>query len=77
MKDFIAGFKSGFKQFGHNISLIVNSVLLSFVYFVGVGLTSIISKIMKKHFLDLKRKKSYWLDWNLSKKDMEEYYRQF
>tara|TARA_Y100000034_G_C6746847_1_gene331740 strand:- start:416 stop:658 length:243 start_codon:yes stop_codon:yes gene_type:complete len=80
MKDFINGFKSGFKEFGHNISLIVNSILLSLVYIIGVGITSILAKLLNKKFLETKISKNtetYWNDLNLKKKDIRDYYRQF
>ncbi len=80
MKNFVKGFKKGFTQFGHNLSNLVNSILLSFVYLFGVGITSIIAKITKKHFLETeikKSQKSYWSNLDLKKKNMEEYYRQF
>lgn len=80
MKGFVKGFKKGFTEFGHNISTIVNSVLLSFVYVFGVGITSIIAKLTKKHFLETRIKKSqktYWSNLDLKKQKIDEYYRQF
>lgn len=80
MKEFFKGFKIGQKKFGEDIAIIINSILLSFVYLIGVGLTSIFAKIFGKHFLDLKvdeNKKTYWSELNLGKKPLEEYYRQF
>jgi len=79
LKQFFKGFKEGLKDFGDNISIIVNTILLSFVYLIGVGLTSVIAKMFKKRFLHLKKSKkdSYWIDLNLKKKKMGEYYRQF
>ncbi len=78
MKDLFIGFKRGFKDFGENISIIINSVLLSIVYLVGVGITSIIAKIAKKEFLETKMKReSYWSSLNLKKEDKENYYRMF
>lgn len=79
IKQFFTGFKEGLKDFSGNISIIVNTILLSLVYFIGVGLTSVIAKIFKKRFLQLKESKreSYWKNLNLKKKKMEEYYRQF
>ncbi len=77
---FFKGLKQGMKNFGQNISLIVNSTLLAIVYIIGVGLTSIFAKIFGKHFLDLKlsrEEKTYWNDLNLSKKNKQEYFRQF
>ncbi|MEM3373733.1 MAG: hypothetical protein QXE31_00785 [Candidatus Woesearchaeota archaeon] len=80
LKNYLYEFKEGFKEFGENISILVNSVLLSLVYFTGVGITSIIAKIFKKSFLDTKinkKAKTYWHDLNLEKRPIEEYYRQF
>ncbi len=80
MKDFIIGFKIGFKEFGENIFLVVNSILLSFVYFVGIGLTSLVAKLFWKKFLDTKPDKklrTYWSNFNPEEKPVEEYYRQF
>ena len=47
-------FKKGMGDFSENISIIVNSILLSLIYFVGVGLTAILAKVVKKSFLDTK-----------------------
>ena len=78
LSQFLIGFQKGMKNFGQSISIIINTILLLFVYIIGVGITSVISKVMKKHFLDLKLKKeSYWSDLNLKKKKIEDYYRQF
>jgi len=79
IKQFFKGFKIGMRNFGNTIALLINSLLLSFVYFLGVGLTSIIAKLINKHFLDLKlsKKDSYWSDLNLKNKSIEKYYRQF
>ena len=80
LKQIINGFKKGFKEFGYNISLIINSALLTIVYFLGVGLTSLFAKLVRKHFLDMKLsriKKTYWSELNLEKQPIEEYYRQF
>tara|TARA_Y100000310_G_scaffold167546_2_gene167422 strand:- start:61990 stop:62229 length:240 start_codon:yes stop_codon:yes gene_type:complete len=71
-------FKEGTKIFGEDIASIVNFILLTFVYFLGVGLTSVIAKIFGKRFLEFKKeKKSHWSDLNLDKKKKEGYYRQF
>ena len=75
--DFIKNFWKGFKRFGENIGLIVNSFLLFFIYFIGIGLSFIIAKIMKKKFLDTEKKDSYWQKLNLAKKKEDYYYRQF
>ena len=80
MKTFIKGFKSGMKLFGSCISAIINTVLLSMVYLLGVGVTSIVAKIAGKHFLEKdieKKKKSYWEPLDLKTQPKDEYYRQF
>jgi len=78
MKPFYRGLKRGMGIFGENIVLIINTLLLTFVYLIGVGLTSILAKIIGKHFLDTKSKKdTYWHNLNLKKKSIKEYYRQF
>ena len=77
---FFKGFKEGQKSFGETIAVLVNSVLLSLVYFIGFGGTSIIAKIFGKHFLDLKinkQAKTYWQDLNLDKEKLENSYKQF
>ena len=79
-KEIISKFKEGQKMFGEDIATIINTVLLSFVYVVGVGVTSIFAMIFNKKFLDEKIEKeklSYWIDYNLTIKNKEEYYRQF
>ena len=80
IKEFYNDFKDGQKIFGEDIAVIINSALLSLVYIIGVGATFFIAKFTKKTFLDVKideSVESYWVDLNLGKKKMEEYYRQF
>lgn len=77
---FFNGFRNGMTEFSHNINMVVNSFLLLIVYIVGVGLTSIVAKIFRKHFLDKKidrKVNTYWTDLSIKKKQMKEYYRQF
>jgi hypothetical protein len=78
--NFFIGFKEGQKLFGETISSVINFITLSFVYLFGIGITSIIRKVLGKNFLDRKpdaNKTTYWEDLNLNKKLMEDYYRQF
>ncbi|PIN90013.1 hypothetical protein COU57_04850 [Candidatus Pacearchaeota archaeon CG10_big_fil_rev_8_21_14_0_10_32_14] len=73
-------FKQGQKMFGDDIAVIINSILLSIVYILGVGATSLFAKITGKKFLNEKidkEKTSYWEEFNLGVKEKEEYYRQF
>ena len=80
MKLLLKGFGKGMKEFGENMTAIVNSFLLSIVYFIGVGVTSLFARIKRKRFLKTeiaKEKETYWQDLNLKKKKFKEYYRQF
>lgn len=78
MNLFVKGFATGFKNFGHNVTNVVNFILLSLVYFIGVGSTSLIAKLSKKTFLELNpKKRTYWKEKNLGKQPLENYYRQF
>lgn len=80
LKIFFRAFYDGFKSFGQMVSTIVNFILLFFVYLVAVGSTSIVAKLFRKKFLELKlneKKKSYWIDYNLKKQQKEEYERGF
>lgn len=80
LKEFFCGAKKGMKEFGETISIIVNSVLLAIIYVIGVGVTSIIAKIVGKKFLDRKKskgKKTYWSDLNLKTEKIDEYYKQY
>jgi len=78
-KQFFRGFRKGMGNFGYNIAIIINTILLTVVYIFGVGLTFIFAKIFRKHFLETKlsKKDTYWHDLNLKKRPIEEYYRQF
>ena len=77
---FFSSARKGSLKFAKLITSIVNFILLFFVYFIGIGLTSFFAKIFNKKFLDIKdskEKDTYWLDLNLKKRDIQEYYRQF
>jgi hypothetical protein len=80
LMSFFKGLKIGFKNFGDLIALLVNTSLLFVAYILGIGFTFLFAKILGKRFLDLKPSKkanTYWSDLNLSKKPIDEYYRQF
>lgn len=80
LKYFIKGLKKGMTEFGNNLGVIINSLLLSIVYLIGVGLTSIFAKIVGKHFFGMKpskKRSTYWSKLDLRKKHIDEYYRQF
>lgn len=66
------------KPFTDKVNLVVNTILLSIVYFIGVGFTSVCAKLVGKKFLKLEKENvnSYWIEkeQNNSKKS---YFRQF
>ncbi len=80
MSTFTKSFADGFKQVGHCIGEIVNAALLLVVYLIGVGLTSIAAKLVRKRFLATKiepKSKTYWKELGLKRQPIEEHYRQF
>ena len=82
LKNFFQGFKKGQKEAAETLAIIPNTLLLSLVYFLGVGLTSIIAKLSGKSFLSKKidpTVNTYWEKSNISQsnKDLEELYKQF
>ncbi len=79
-KQILKEFRKGMELFAKSIAVFVNSVLLSVVYFLGVGITTVLAKLFKKKFLKTKLDKesdTYWQDFDLKKKKIGEYYRQF
>ena len=78
---FFKGAYSGMKKFGSNVVEVTNCVLLIPVYFLGVGISSIILKISGKKMLNMrkpdKKIKTYWMDKEKNKLRIENFYRQF
>jgi len=71
-------FKEGIKLFGETIAIIFNSILLTIVYFLGVGLTSIVAKIFGKKFINKNlNSETYWEELDITTTKFEDYYRQF
>jgi len=79
IKSFGYGFKEGIKLFGECVSTLINSLLLFFVYLIGVGLTSICARIVGKKFLDreIDERESYWNELDIRRKSVAEHLRQF
>ncbi len=73
------GVKKGFSNYGHILSLPLTTFLLLLAYFIGFGITSLIARIVGKHFLVQRSLpgESLWSDLNLKKRKREHYYRQF
>jgi broad specificity polyphosphatase/5'/3'-nucleotidase SurE len=79
-KIFLTNYVRGFKLFSESISSIINFVLLSLVYVIGVGVTSFFSKLLKKSFIKKSQNKkisSYWKNFSLKEdeKTQESSYR--
>lgn len=49
-----------FNKFSKMIQSLANWILLHLIYLVGFGITSLISKLMRKRFLDSFPKDSAW-----------------
>lgn len=78
MKSFFKGIKEGNKFFAEAITTLINTVILTIVYILGIGITAMIAKIIGKNFLELNtNNNTYWKDLNIEKKPKEHYYRQF
>ncbi len=80
LKLFFRGLKEGFIEFGHAVSGIVNTVVLSVVYLLGVGVTSLAAKIAGKTFMDVRLEPgsaSYWREFEKKDARIEDAYRQF
>ena len=74
------GFKdilSGQKIFGEDIVIMINFILLSIVYFFGVGLVSIFAKLIGKNFLELKKNINSKTYWQINLEPKGGYYKQF
>jgi hypothetical protein len=80
LKQIFDEFHRGQKTFGDDIARLINVVLLSFVYFIGVGISWAITRFSEKELLDLKlnpKSKTYWEKLDITNKPIKEYYRQF
>lgn len=75
IRNFLIGFRRGFKDYGDIIMTFFNTILLFLVYIIGVGMSKLISIIMRKKFLDIEQnnEKTYWKDYN----EINDEYRQF
>ena len=71
--------KKALEPFSNVMNNIINFILLSVVYFAGIGVVSVCAKIFGNHFLELKKqnRKSGWRPHKLGKEALEKYYRTF
>jgi len=79
LSDFAGGFRHGFADFGHGVSYVVNFLLLSVVYVIGVGAVSLLTKAFGKKYMDFgfKKSSSYYTEKNMGGGSAEDYLRQF
>jgi len=79
LKKIFKAIKSTLEPIAKAISSIVNLILLALVYFIGIGIVSIVMKLFGKHFLELKKKNrsSNWQEHRVTKQPLENYYRTF
>lgn len=71
---------SGAKEFGLALTTLINSVLLSFAYVVGIGLSVVVARMAGKRLLEIgidKKSKTYWTDLSLETKPIHDHLRQF
>jgi hypothetical protein len=80
LREFGSGWLAGFRKVGESVAVVVNAVLLSIAYVVGVGPIAVIGKLSRKRWLDVRFKsadESYWEEHVLSTEAMDKYRRQF
>lgn len=53
-------FFDGMKEFGQDISYLINTLLVLIIYITGIGVSFLITKIIKKQLIDMTEKESYW-----------------
>lgn len=79
-RQFLKGFIKGFKDFGENMADLINMLILLLVYVLGVGLSALLVRFLRKDLLDRApslAKKTYWVPLDLKQNEVENYYRQF
>ena len=79
LKKLWSAVKSVLEPISKIMSSVVNFVLLAIVYFISIGIVSIVSKLFGRHFLALKKqnRKTNWDENKLAKQPLEQYYRTF
>lgn len=68
------------KQVGKKIGWVVTTILLIVIYLVGIGVSALIAKSIRKHFLKLKPEKdktTYWLNKTRTEITLEDFQRSF
>ncbi len=78
-KKFFKEIIDAFKKIFHTIGIVQTFILLTITYFVVVGLVSILSKIARRDFLNIRLKKSqtFWEKPENISDNLEEFLHQF
>ena len=69
-----------FEFVGKKMVIVINTILLSFVYFTAFAATALIAKLLRKKFLDLSfdpHRASYWMERKKEDYSKKETYRGF
>lgn len=74
MKNIIAHLISWHQKMEKMVSAIINFIALTSVYFIGIGLTSVVAKIVGQKFLKTNQTKSTWKKIERGKIQMEKMY---
>ena len=80
LRDFSKGWLAGFKRVGTSFATAFNALFLSIAYFLGVGITAIAAKIVRKRFLDTTwspQRATHWVDHVQKTEPIDKYKRQF
>ena len=75
-----SGIYTGLGKFGSIVSSIINLIFLFIVFVLGIGVVSLIAKLVGKKFLTIKMDKklnTYWQDTIMTKRKKEDYYKPF
>jgi len=69
----------GFLWLSGKLRDMINFIILSAVYFLGIGLTSVFAKLFGKRFLNVKkgRARSYWVKKHAYNEKKEDFLNQF
>ena len=75
-----SGIYAGLGKFGSIVSSIINLIFLFIVFVLGIGVVSLIAKLVGKKFLTIKMDKklnTYWQDTIMTKRKKEDYLKPF
>ena len=77
VRNFFMGFLKGLRRFSHLVADIMNFAFLSVLYFIGIGIVSVVSRLLGKRYMDFGASGSSWLLRKKTKMKIDEYLRMF